>query len=1791
MAAPRGFPLLVQGSWGPDPPKNLSTKLQMYFQSPKRSGGGECEVYQEPGSPLRFRVLFFPFDVRQRVLERENHELGWAGQQPFKLTVCLPEASGKAHGVFKQNTPTKVSNAKDATKEPGVSKELDAKLSPDERSEKVPKECENISSSVAFENLQANVSEVMLTLLVENVSGLSSNDFQLEIIRDFDVAVVTFLKRIDTREFVDNCCRYLSVKQLQLSPRLLEVTTTIRVENLPPGADEHNLGLFFESPSNGGGRVASVECFPEESSALIKFFDRKVLDTIMTKQLAFNKMPLSVFPYYPSLGTALYGKEKPLIKLPASFREALDLPLWKFFQKNRHLMEEINDKMRHCHCELTWSQLDGKVVIRPAATLVQQGRWRIKNWQRDASIELSAIRMKYKVTAFNVEPRVWDAISNDLEEGKILIEFDPVTQTVTLAGKSEDVQNIEPQIKGLIETTIQKIKREEQSVEETLAVSPGDYLLLCHSGELERVHSGCSELSMHYSLVNQHLSFTGLREDVYKAKCEIQEKVHSMVHRNIQVPSEILWFLQQVDYKEFSESLFVAHNILTIYKLEGTTVLLTSYSSEVQSEAEKRMLSALTYKCLDVENQEVLKDKQWQGLTTKLHKKHNSSSKTVIIKEFMMETPARVIITGCVKEVNDVYSLLLGFLEKHMKIERLVEIKHSLVIDYMKAEKKQFWSKFKKANTQVIFKPQDKKNGILLVGPKAEVLEGVTACQQFRDAICVESIRIDKPGARQFFQDKSRYYKSEIRRLFSCFIELQKDEAKDGGSKCYSRTDLASGITLIVQQGDLSHFPVDVVVNATNEDLQHFGGLAAALSKAAGPELQADCDQIVKKLGKLSPGNATISKAGKLPYHHVIHAVGPRWEAGEDSWCVHLLKRAVKASLLLAERHKYQSIALPAISSGVFGFPIKQCTETIVSAIKEDFQSKRAGGTLKEIYLVDVSEKTVEAFAAAVRALLTDPHPGPASLPSLPPVVQPEKTSQKQPSLVGPGGLKLLMVRGDAQSAMTDVVVNSIPSDLSLDKGPLSRALLEKAGPQLQQELDTTGQGLAVSVGTVVQTKGYNLHCSHVLHVVAPNWSNGDTSSCQVMEDIIRNCLTITEGLSLKTIAFPAIGTGTLGFPKTVFAELIISEVLKFSANNQLKTLQEVHFLLHPKDHENIQAFSDEFSRRANGNPISDSFPKSEDKQGVYGTVSSPDLGVYEMKIGPIIFQVASGDITKEAADVIVNSTSNTFNLKAGVSKAILNCAGKNVEMECSLQAQQTQSNYIVTQGGLLRCKNIIHVIGGKNVKKSVFCVLQECEKRNYSSICLPAIGTGNAQKDPNKVAEDIISAVEDFVQKGLVQSVQKVKVVILLPQILNVFYDNMRKREGSQASAQPTMMSKLAELFGFSKQPSKPKKPLVLERKIDSANFQVCGENLQNVKSAISWIQDLIEKEQCPYTSEDECIRDFDEKEYEELNELQKKLNITISLDRKKPVIKVLGISRDVMQARDEIEEMFKRVRATKEQSDRADYLSGFIEWQYSHQNTFCCFDKITNLQLEDAKKEQKRQVVVKINNRDYTVDLETLTAVSANGHAVTIQRLRKAEVELPANWSPMNSQSLLVVELRRDQPEYSSVASSFHQTCPNFTIEKIERIQNPYLWNSYQVKKKAMDSKNGQTNNEKLLFHGTDADSLPHVNGNGFNRSYAGKNAVAYGKGTYFAVDASYSANNTYSKPDRNGRKHMYYVRVLTGIYTCGQSSYIVPPPKNPQNVTDLYDSVTDNVNNPSLFVVFYDYQAYPEYLITFR
>jgi O-acetyl-ADP-ribose deacetylase (regulator of RNase III) len=131
------------------------------------------------------------------------------------------------------------------------------------------------------------------------------------------------------------------------------------------------------------------------------------------------------------------------------------------------------------------------------------------------------------------------------------------------------------------------------------------------------------------------------------------------------------------------------------------------------------------------------------------------------------------------------------------------------------------------------------------------------------------------------------------------------------------------GRILRLIQGDITERDVDAVVNAANSHLQHGGGVAGAIVRKGGKVIQEESNEI----GYTPVGTAVITGAGKLRARFVIHAVGPRMgEGGEDN----KLKNAISNSLKLASKKGLKSISLPAISSGIFGFPKDRCAEILV---------------------------------------------------------------------------------------------------------------------------------------------------------------------------------------------------------------------------------------------------------------------------------------------------------------------------------------------------------------------------------------------------------------------------------------------------------------------------------------------------------------------------------------------------------------------------------------------------------------------------------------------------------------------------------------------------------------------------------------------------------------------------------------------------------------------------------------------------------------------------------------------
>jgi O-acetyl-ADP-ribose deacetylase (regulator of RNase III) len=130
---------------------------------------------------------------------------------------------------------------------------------------------------------------------------------------------------------------------------------------------------------------------------------------------------------------------------------------------------------------------------------------------------------------------------------------------------------------------------------------------------------------------------------------------------------------------------------------------------------------------------------------------------------------------------------------------------------------------------------------------------------------------------------------------------------------------------LELREGDITEMDVDAIVNAANAQLVLGGGVAGAIAKKGGPEIQKECD----KVGPCYVGGAAITTGGNLKARYVIHAVGPRMGEGDED---EKLKGATESALRVADENRVKTIALPAISSGIFGFPIERCAKIMLAA-------------------------------------------------------------------------------------------------------------------------------------------------------------------------------------------------------------------------------------------------------------------------------------------------------------------------------------------------------------------------------------------------------------------------------------------------------------------------------------------------------------------------------------------------------------------------------------------------------------------------------------------------------------------------------------------------------------------------------------------------------------------------------------------------------------------------------------------------------------------------------------------
>ncbi|CDQ59137.1 unnamed protein product [Oncorhynchus mykiss] len=1838
------YPITVDVSWTNSVSKGIQNKLQIYFQSKKKSSGGDCLVHYEDQRSTRATVYFKSEDVRERVLSRDNHEITVDNETvTLRLSSSssgenLKEACTLSLGATSNELSDVSSEAQqDPNSESGPGEGGGAQVSPQSSAEVSPQSSAKVSpqsSAVVLERVPENMSREMLTLLVETLSGLEEDNFSLEVISETNRAVVTFNNPKDVERFLTESKSNKSFQKQGLIGRLLERCQSVRVENLTSNIPEEMLVLYFEK---WAGPAKDIIMFHEEQACIVTFHAAEVVETTLNKHHVIGKVPVNVYPYYESLSTALYGKERPMWKMPDPFIECVHSAVWKFLSMKRQL-SPITDQMKAHFCQVNMDTPE--VKLSPLPTLLRQKGLTseyVDGWKQNALIVFRDIMAQYAVFECFASAPAWKAVEKEVRsvvKEDAVLAMDASKGSLTVAGLAEDTKRLQGLVEDLMQRAMSRIERQRDGISEEMDMSPAMFYILQQEGLLKRAADEAPEMGFSYRDDTKKLALSGLVAEVYKMKNWILERELKMNKKQLKLEPQLLDFLQSVDSMEMSQDLFTSRGINAVYRVEGGKVLLTGSSDRALADAEQRVKTALSLQSLMVEDQEVLRKPEWKDLNNQLVDAYNSLKKRTVVIKLHPESRDRIIVSGFLDPVREVSNSLRNFVENYSRVEEAVLLKSCAVVKFIQENKSQDWEHFAKRD-EVNVHFDHRRPKIVLSGARLYVKKVKETFQKMVAPFCTDKLTIMKPGARKYFQEKGNrgggFRESRTQRTYHENREEQRREYGQerkfegaGSGEILQTNRTQEGLKIILRKGNIQEEYSEGIVNTISEDLDLTkGAVSNAILKAAGPGLQSAATDEAR-VNRLAYGDIVVTDGYNLRCQRVIHTVCPHWDqgAGSAEKCCVLSPLLYSIFTHWVAKHDSNNIIKFADDTTVVG----QDPDNDETAYWEE------AGDLA----VWCQDNNLSLNVSKTKELIMDYRKRRAEQA---PINIDGAESGVGREFKVPCSLARYGFNSPSFSRFLDLK-NVIKLDclflsifyLSFPRFKFSRETTVRCDyvrtssladhhyqDLLKQLINSVVKGTGsrqIGAGTnKVKSERFRQDPAPIKH-----WLLRVHRNVSILRTMIRDCLSEAEKHRLASLSFPAIGTGNMGFPKGLVSKLLLQEVKDFSQRRNSTHLKEVAIVVHPSDTQTVDCFVREFKGQTQGYTWQSSqgagqsqHPKSYVGQsqlssgaGFFGQVSSPSLGVYSMQMGHVTFEVSSGDITKETSDIIVNSSNKDFNLKSGVSKSILEGAGLKVELECSeiVRSPSFQPcRMIVTSAGSLPCKHIMHIVGQNDpeiIKETVYDVLKKCEERKFTSVSFPALGTGQGGASPSAVADAMIDAVVDFVKKKKGQFVRSVKILIFQTAMMTEFHKSMKRRvgEGVEEKGIFTRFKDTVTTYfmGPSDERSARENFVMAGEEFAPTVFQLCAESPQAVSRARDWIENLIVKEQTEKTIKNPYISQLSQGDVEKLQAMQRELTVRIRLERKGPdsLIRLEGLSRDVLTADSLIRDMVLDQERAENRRQAAFLVSSLVEWQYKdHSGTMVSFDMLTNYILEEAVIDNSK-VTIKINNEDYEANVAHKRAVKF-GSRRDIELLRKdlkddTSVSLPAHWDDMKGSLLMLVPLTPGSKGYNDVEKEFRKTLLNNTILTIERVQNDSLWKSYQIRKKLLEEKNKHTNNEKLLFHGTSSDSITQINNHGFNRSYAGTHGAAIGNGSYFAVNSSYSARG-YSKADAQGNKRMYLARVLVGDYTQGQAGLIVPPAKPSGKDADLYDSVTDNTSNPTMFVIFSDVQAYPEFLITFQ
>ncbi|KAK2554340.1 Protein mono-ADP-ribosyltransferase PARP14 [Acropora cervicornis] len=1608
------------------------------------------------------------------------------------------------------------------------------------------------------------------------------------------------------------------------------VCTCVQVTGLSERSSNDTIDFYFDNERRSGGKdVVKVERLWKDE-ALVSFEDPSSVQNAIRRRHVLEGNKLDVKAYYPFLQDTT----------PKKTEIPIDRDVLEFIKRNyvseleevsHELKIEIEDsKDSHSQAIICVSAVDNRKNSIPS---LEERVAQLTHFLHD----FTKAGLKIASEIFDEITKRWEAQGPLVASRDFQISLDSHQRRAEIIGKTlcvdAEMKKMDDLVKAVQEDT--KLMKTVVEVVEDSFPAPKLHLLEA-SGICETLGDDQRHVAISVDSVQKRLKMKGPRCLLQEVKIEVFNFISKMVDKTIELSGKVVTVLKRPQVLEFMHDLFTQNDIRAVLLFDqsqrSNEITVVGVDSTTARDAEMLLQDTVQEMSLHLtpENAALLQGSLWRDFQSSIA----SNFKVQVTEDLSHST---IWVCGITNSVNECFGKITDFFERNTILCKVIPAERGVIIfvsEVWKTKLEEIKGELSKFSIGINVNPN--REGVEVSGTTERLKRCLPKVRELLDAIQKRFVEIDKPGMKKFFKnEKGRSMLKATGEKNRCIIlpkedhkvENEADELEEEEDFRSSQELICSYVTkggkkISVFKGDITKENVDVIVNAANNDLKHIGGLAAAILRAGGQQIQDECDNYVKNNGSVLEGHVMVSTPGRLACKKVVHAVRPIWDfkakrladEGEETKQERFLKYAVANSL--KEAMTCRSVAIPAISSGVFGFPRDLCAKVILDAVL-DFCVKTPMCTLSDIRLINIDSPTVQAFEEEMKTRFGaeknfkereghTPEPAFAVGPKRHAFGMLETKSQY---LVTPQNVRITVKPGNLAKEQADIIVGTAASNLNLNQNPCARALRDAAGPSLQMECSTIGQVAAGDIA-VINSPG-NLRCKAVIFAVCCEWDNGGAR--QVLKDLLQKCLQTASAQGAGSIAFPSIGTGTLQFPPVEVAKIYFDEVILFSQRNPQTTIKDVGFVPYDQDAPTVKAFDGEMKARLPGKthrPVKESNQFAGSHMRGRKPVKSPtsrtaafslrerDQDHLEANVGSLCFQAYPGDITDQTTEAIVVISNEELDVgRSQAGAAILGKGGQSIKKECAKVGRQPPGSVVITEAGNLNARCILHIVPFKpmNVKASVVECLRKAEKEKIASIAFPVIGSGNIGMTAKKSAEVMLSAIHDFSDQKP-KFLPIVRMVIFQKEMMKDIRSAIEEASGIIPQEKPGFFKRVTDYLGFTGASNKAPEEMnfVDDASLELVIFAGCQKDLN---TAVNDINEIMCDKSTKQVIDRHAITKLSLEHSRRIHAIELRYDVKASVESTVGRIVINGQTEDILNATGEIHKLLDQVKEEEEELKTAEALSKVTQWMFKNydKDSFQPFEPLVNAKIEAAY--NKNKPAVDIADGSCRVDFKTMVMEEIQGSGVTeVQRENHTDL-LPKHWTPQPKDQngferkvhLYELDPAKDSKEFQKVQDAFKVSCPSNNIVKIERVQNPALYATYAIRKKKMDEGNGSK--EMSLFHGTAGESCKMINHTGFNRGFHGKNATAFGNGVYFALQAAYSARSTYSPPDANGNRHIYLTKVLVGEYTKGRQGLITPPPKDPNDPTDLYDSVVDDAQNPQIFVVFYDWQCYPEYLITFQ